>query len=102
MPLLYLASLEHEFVSDEAMVEVAELVGITPAQVQSVASFYTMYKRQPVGDYLISVCTSITCHLLGGNEVLEAVEDATQTVLLLLSNAGSQLDFVVIFTLCLL
>lgn len=78
MPLLYLASLEHEFVTDEAMVEVAGLVGITPAQVQSVASFYTMYKREPVGDYLISVCTSITCHLLGGNEVLDAIEDAAQ------------------------
>ena len=67
MPLLYLATLEHEFVTEEAMVEVAELVGITPAQVQSVASFYTMFKREPVGDYLVSVCTSITCHLLGGD-----------------------------------
>ncbi len=76
MPLLYLASLEHEFVSEAAMIEVAELVGITPAQVLSVASFYTMFKRQPVGDYLISVCASITCHLLGGNEVLASVEDA--------------------------
>ena len=76
MPLLYIASREHEFVSEAAMVEVAELVGITAAQVQSVASFYTMYKRQPVGDYLISVCTSITCHLLGGDAVLESVEEA--------------------------
>ena len=79
MPLLYLATLEHEFVTEKAMVEVAELVGITPAQVQSVASFYTMFKREPVGDYLVSVCTSITCHLLGGDEVLASVEDATQT-----------------------
>jgi NADH-quinone oxidoreductase subunit E len=79
MPLLYLASLEHEFVSDQAMSEVAELLGITAAQVQSVASFYTMYKRGPVGDYLISVCTSITCHLLGGDEVLTSVEDAAET-----------------------
>jgi NADH:ubiquinone oxidoreductase subunit E len=76
MPLLYLASLEHDFVTEQAMVEVAELVGVTPAQVQSVASFYTMYKRAPVGDFLISVCASITCHLLGGDEVLESVEDA--------------------------
>lgn len=76
MPLLYLASLEHEFVTEQAMVEVAALVGVTPAQVQSVATFYTMYKREPVGDYLISVCTSITCHLLGGDAVLESVEDA--------------------------
>jgi NADH-quinone oxidoreductase subunit E len=79
MPLLYLATLEHGFVSDQAMSEVAELLGITAAQVQSVASFYTMYKRGPVGDYLISVCTSITCHLLGGDEVMASVEDATET-----------------------
>ena len=79
MPLLYLASLEHDFVTEEAMIEVAELVGITPAQVHSVASFYTMYKREPVGDYHISVCTSITCHLLGGDAVLASVEDATLT-----------------------
>jgi NADH:ubiquinone oxidoreductase subunit E len=79
MPLLYIASLEHEFVSHDAMVEVADLVGVTPAQVQSVASFYTMFKRVPVGEYLISVCTSITCHLLGGDDVLDSVEGATQT-----------------------
>jgi NADH-quinone oxidoreductase subunit E len=79
MPLLYLASLEHDFVTEGAMVEVAGLVGITPAQVQSVASFYTMFKREPVGDYLVSVCTSITCHLLGGDEVMASIEDATQT-----------------------
>ena len=77
MPLLYLASLEHGHVTDEAMREVAELTGLTAAQVQSVASFYTMYKRDGVGTYLVSVCTSISCFLLGADEVLEAVEDAT-------------------------
>jgi NADH-quinone oxidoreductase subunit E len=77
MPLLYLASIEHAFVSDEAMREVAELTGITPAQVQSVASFYSMFKREDVGRYLVSVCTSISCHLLGGDEVFGAVEDAS-------------------------
>lgn len=76
MPLLYIASLEHSFVSDDAMREVAELVGITPAQVQSVASFYTMFKREEVGHYLVSVCTSISCHLLGGDDILEAVAGA--------------------------
>lgn len=76
MPLLYIASLEHNFVSDDAMREVAALVGITPSQVRSVASFYTMYKREQVGTYLVSVCTSISCHLLGGNDVLEAVATA--------------------------
>ncbi len=49
MPLLYIASVEHGYVTDDAMREVAELTGLTAAQVQSVASFYTMYHRDPVG-----------------------------------------------------
>ena len=65
MPLLYLASLEHGYVTADAMREVAELTGLTRRQVQSVASFYTMYKRDDVGKYLMSVCTSISCYLLG-------------------------------------
>jgi NADH-quinone oxidoreductase subunit E len=75
MPLLYLAMAEDGYLTDEGMAEVADWVGITPAQVLSVASFYTMYKREPVGRYLISCCTSISCMLLGGDEVLHAVED---------------------------
>ena len=76
MPLLYLASIEHGCVSDEAMREVGDVVGITAAQVQSVASFYTMYKREEAGNYLISVCTSISCHLLDADDVLAAVTSA--------------------------
>jgi NADH-quinone oxidoreductase subunit E len=75
MPLLYLAMAEDGHLTEEGMTEVAEWVGITPAQVQSVASFYTMYKREPTGSYLISCCTSISCMLLGGDDVLHAVED---------------------------
>ena len=80
MPLLYLAALEHGHVTDAAMHEVAELTGLTAAQVQSVASFYTMYKRSGVGRYLISVCTSISCYLMGGDEVLAAIEEGTGTL----------------------
>ncbi len=75
MPLLYLAAAEEGYLTDEGMAEVAEWVGLTPAQVQSVASFYTMYKREPTGRYLVSCCTSISCMLLGADEVLAAVED---------------------------
>ncbi len=57
------------------MAEVAEWVGITPAQVLAVASFYTMYKREPTGQYLISCCTSISCMLVGSDDVLHALED---------------------------
>lgn len=77
MPLLYLAMVEDGYLTQEGMRQVADLVGITPAQVQAVASFYTMYKREPVGRYLISVCTSISCFLLGSDGVLRAVEGET-------------------------
>lgn len=75
MPLLYLAMAEEGWLTEGGMSEVAEWTGLTPAQVQSVASFYTMYKREATGRYLISCCTSISCMLLGGDDVLHAVED---------------------------
>jgi NADH-quinone oxidoreductase subunit E len=77
MPLLYIAAHEHGYVNDDAMREVAELTGLSSAQVQAVASFYTMYKRAPVGQYLVSVCTSISCYLRGADAVLSAIEDET-------------------------
>ena len=75
MPLLYLAMAEDGHLTNQGMEEVAAWCGITPAQVQAVASFYTMYKREPTGKYLVSCCTSISCMLLGGDDVLHAVED---------------------------
>ncbi len=77
MPLLYIAMQERGYLSDEAMREVGEVVGLTSAQVSAVASFYTMYKRREVGQYLVSVCTSVSCMLLGSKDVLHAVEDET-------------------------
>ena len=47
---------------------------MTPVQVESVASFYTMFKREPVGKYLVSVCTSVVCYLKSADDVLAAVE----------------------------
>ncbi len=76
MPLLYIAMSEEGHLSDAGMKRVAELTGTTAAQVQAVASFYTMYKRRPVGRYLVSVCTSISCWLLGADDVLHAAEEA--------------------------
>lgn len=75
MPLLYLAMAEDGHLTNQGMEEVSTWCGITPAQVQAVASFYTMYKREPTGKYLVSCCTSISCMLLGGDDVLHAVED---------------------------
>lgn len=75
MPLLYLAMVEEGWLTERGMEQVGLLVDLTPAQVLSVASFYTMYKRERTGTYLISVCTSISCMLLGSDDVLHAVED---------------------------
>ena len=78
MPLLYLAMTEEGGdLTEDGMRRVAELTGLSSAQVQAVASFYTMYKRDGVGRYLLSVCTSISCMLLGGDDVLDAVADET-------------------------
>jgi NADH-quinone oxidoreductase subunit E len=75
MHLLYLAMAEEGWLTDRGMEQVGLLVDMTPAQVLSVASFYTMYKRRPTGRYLVSVCTSISCMLLGSDDVMHAVED---------------------------
>jgi NADH-quinone oxidoreductase subunit E len=75
IPLLHLAQEQDGHVTEEAMVHIAELVGVTPAEVIGTCSFYEMFKREPVGDYLINVCTNIACMLLGGEELLHHLED---------------------------
>lgn len=76
MPLLYVAMRQDGRLTDEGMRQVAELTGLTAVQVESVASFYSMYKRH-LGDHVVSVCVSISCHLRGGRDVLTAMTDAT-------------------------
>ena len=75
IPLLHLAQEQDGYVTDEAMVHIGELVGITPAEVLGTCSFYEMFKREPVGRYLVNVCTDISCMLLGGDELLEHAEE---------------------------
>jgi NADH-quinone oxidoreductase subunit E len=77
MPLLYVAMSQDGHLTDKGMLQVAELTGITPAQVQAVASFYVMYKREPKGKYLVSMCTSISCFIMGADDVLSALERAS-------------------------
>jgi NADH-quinone oxidoreductase subunit E len=61
--------------SAEALREVADALGETPAYCQSVASFYDMFHLAPVGRHLIEVCTNISCGLLGAQQVLEAFQE---------------------------
>jgi NADH-quinone oxidoreductase subunit E len=74
LPLLHLAQDQDGWVSPSAMEEVADLLGITPAQVLGVCSFYTMFKREPVGRMVVSVCTNVSCLVNGGPELLAALE----------------------------
>ena len=74
IPLLHLAQEQNGYLTEEAMEHVAELVGVTPAAVLGTASFYEMFKREPVGKYLVNVCTNISCLLRGGEELLEHLE----------------------------
>ncbi len=74
IPLLHLAQEQDGWVTDDAMVHIAELVGVSPAEVLGTCSFYEMFKREPVGRYLVNVCTNISCQLLGGEELLEHAE----------------------------
>ncbi len=75
IPLLHLAQEQDGHITDEAMVHIAELVGVTPAEVVGTCSFYEMFKREPVGQYLINVCTNIACMLVGGEELLHHLEE---------------------------
>lgn len=74
IPLLHLAQEQDGYVSDEAIEHVAELVDCTPAEILGTCTFYEMFKREPVGRYLINVCTNISCLLLGGEELLHHAE----------------------------
>ncbi|MGA7990333.1 MAG: NADH-quinone oxidoreductase subunit NuoE [Thermoanaerobaculia bacterium] len=69
LPVLWLAQKEWGWISREAVDAVASLLGLAPAFVWGVVTFYTMYNRAPVGRHLIQVCTSISCHLNGAEEV---------------------------------
>jgi NADH-quinone oxidoreductase E subunit len=69
LPVLWLAQKEWGWISREAVDVVASALGLAPAFVWGVVTFYTMYNRAPVGRHLIQVCTSISCHLNGAEEV---------------------------------
>ena len=76
IPLLHLAQEQDGYVADDAMEHIAELTGVLAAEVLGTASFYEMFKRHETGRYLINVCTSISCFLNGGDELLHRAEEA--------------------------
>ncbi len=75
IPLLHLAQEQDGWVSDDAMAHLAELVGVTPAEVKGTCTFYEMFKLHPVGTYMVNICTNLSCQLLGGEELLHHAEE---------------------------
>ena len=74
IPVCHLAQEQDGWLRPEAVPEIAELVGVTPAEVVGTASFYEMLRTEPVGKYVVSVCTNIACMLRGSYELIEHAE----------------------------
>ncbi len=75
LPMLHLVQSVQGYVTPDGIAFCAEQLGLTKAQVAAVATFYTMYKRTPTGEYLVSVCTNTLCGMLGGDEIFAALRD---------------------------
>jgi NADH-quinone oxidoreductase subunit E len=71
LPLLHLVQYQDGYITDDGIAECAELLGLTKAEVQAVSTFYSMYKREPLGRHLVSVCTNFSCQVRGASEVFE-------------------------------
>src|SRR5256886_5732409 len=70
LPLLHLVQAEEGHVSDDGIDYCAERLGLAESEVASVVSFYTMFKRHPVGEYHVGVCTNTLCAIMGGDQIL--------------------------------
>lgn len=76
MPLLYLAQREENYVSEQALKEIAEILEISPTEVSSIVGFYTLYYDKPGGKYRIQVCTDMPCALRGSEQFMQKLCEA--------------------------
>jgi NADH-quinone oxidoreductase subunit E len=75
LPLLHLVQSEQGYVSEDGIAFCAEQVGLSKAEVAAVTSFYTMYKREPVGEYHVGVCTNSLCAVMGGDVIFADLQE---------------------------
>ena len=75
LPMLHLVQAEEGYVSPHGIELCAELLDITAAEVAAVATFYTMYKRRPNGEYSVGVCTNTLCAVMGGDQIFAALKE---------------------------
>jgi NADH-quinone oxidoreductase subunit E len=75
LPCLWMAQYQEKYISREAMIYIANLLSMSPAQIYAVASFYTMFKLSPIGEHHIEVCKTLSCKLCGKDELLKHLKD---------------------------
>lgn len=75
IPLLHLSQEQNGYITQDAMRHIAELLDVTPAEVYGTATFYEMFRFQPIGRYLINVCGTMSCALMGAHELMHHAED---------------------------
>jgi len=75
IPLVHLSQEQNGYVTEDAMRHVAELIDCTPAEVYGTASFYEMFRFEPTGKYLINVCGTMSCALLGAGQLMHHAEE---------------------------
>jgi NADH-quinone oxidoreductase subunit E len=75
MPLLHYVQSLAGYVTNEGIEEIAKLLELETAEVTAVATFYTQYKRKPVGEYHVGVCTNTLCAVMGGDAIFAALKD---------------------------
>ena len=75
LPALYIAQEEHGHVTDADVQYIAERLGMRVNEVEEVVTFYTMYSRQPIGKYKLQVCRTLSCMLLGAEEITEHLSE---------------------------
>ncbi len=74
IPLVHLSQQQNGYVTEEAMRHVAELIDVTPAEVYGTASFYEMFRFEPTGKYLINICGTMSCALMGAENLMHHAE----------------------------
>jgi NADH-quinone oxidoreductase subunit E len=74
IPLVHLSQEQNGYVTDDAMRHIAELIDVTPAEVYGTATFYEMFRFEPLGTYLINVCGTMSCALLGAHDLMHHAE----------------------------
>ena len=75
LPLLHLVQSEDGCLTSAGIAFCAAQLGLTDAEVTAVATFYSMYRRTPTGEYLVGVCTNTLCAIMGGDAILDALQD---------------------------